>query len=125
MNRVFCAVALFCLLIPASLTLPADLNSSEISEAGSEISDSSMNDVIDSILDTDSTVDEKIPLDNDTEVYEEVAKSPDVPSDEVPKDVLVVPESNSDSLTETTRHSKSFQSSGQITRIGHKGPCKF
>lgn len=47
MNRVVCVMAVFCLLFPASLTLPADLNSSELSKAGSANCDTSINDIKD------------------------------------------------------------------------------
>lgn len=127
MNHLICSLALLCLLTPYSLTLPTDVSSSDSTEAVLGDSDISLDDLLDTISESEAIVDEKAVTHNTEEPMEsELEKETidDASSDGTPKDVLIVPEEDSNKLSEIKSRSRSFQSSGIITRVGHKGPCK-
>lgn len=145
MNRLVCATALFCLLISSSLALPADISSPEASDnlsteaqySPTNSEESSLDSTLDSLLNEDYLSDEKTPesltdskvvvdkgIDESPELPE-VPEVPDVPFEEETDVQTLVPKPDSDSLTETKPNSVKIQSSGQITRVGQKGPCKY
>lgn len=125
MNRLICSLALLCLLTPYSLTLPTDVSSSDSTEAVLG-SDTSLDDLLDTISESEFLVDEKAVTDTEVPTESELDKEiiDDASSDGTSKDVLIVPEEDSNKLSEIKSQSRSFQSSGIITRVGHKGPCK-
>lgn len=126
MNRLICSLALFCLLTPYSLTLPTDVSRSDSTEAVLGDSDIPLDDLLDTISESESLVDEKAVTDTVVPTESELDKEiiDDASSDGTSKDVLIVPEEDSNKLSEIKSQSRSFQSSGIITRVGHKGPCK-
>lgn len=120
MIRLICSLALLCLLTPYSLTLPTDVSRSDSTEAVLGDNDISLDDLLDTISESEAVTDTEVPT--ESELDKEIID--DASSDGTSKDVLIVPEKDSNILSEIKSQSRSFQSSGIITRFGHEGPCK-